>query len=258
MKKRKAFTLIELLVVVSIIALLISILLPALNQARENAKRVACSTNLHAIGQMLYLYAEANENCIPPQWTGYEVSGGVTIPKEDYSPFPLMSGGGSDTSLQYRAYHYNYPDKPLQLGKLYAYGLLDNPLEVLYCHSTPVGGAHTGSFNPASYDQPGKPWHESWYFNGVRYGYGYFTHYIKKIDRLAQKPVVFDPIHTWAGLAHGHQGKPTGLNALFGDGHVKFNQDEEIFDEALWGGPTFLSDPPSLGYWYMIVDMLKP
>ncbi|MBN2211326.1 MAG: prepilin-type N-terminal cleavage/methylation domain-containing protein [Sedimentisphaerales bacterium] len=251
MKNRRGFTLIELLVVVSIIALLISILLPALNQARENAKRTACSTNLHAIGQMLYLYAEANNNCIPPQWLGTDSTTGD--PAEAYTKLP-----DGDTSYQFTAYHITYPDKPLQLGKLYATGILDNP-EVLYCHSRPVGGAHTGSFDWESYNQPGKPWNESWYYNRVRYGYSYYTHCIKKFDPLAQKPVVFDPVHVWESLAHGHNGIPTGLNALFGDGHVRFNQDEEIFADEYWDGLNgHMFSPAQLGTWYLIVSKLKP
>lgn len=53
---RKAFTLIELLVVVSIIALLIAILLPALSKARESANTAVCQSNLSSIGKAEYAY----------------------------------------------------------------------------------------------------------------------------------------------------------------------------------------------------------
>ncbi|MBN2210864.1 MAG: type II secretion system protein [Sedimentisphaerales bacterium] len=55
--KNTGFTLIELLVVVSIIALLVSILLPALSKAREQAKKTVCGTQLHQIGLAAYEYA---------------------------------------------------------------------------------------------------------------------------------------------------------------------------------------------------------
>ncbi len=57
-KTKPAFTLIELLVVISITALLISILLPALSRARESARRGKCLTNLRSVGQAFWQYAE--------------------------------------------------------------------------------------------------------------------------------------------------------------------------------------------------------
>jgi len=61
MKKHSGFTLIELLVVISIIALLVSILMPALSSARKQARTVVCLANLHQWGQMFYMYSEDND-----------------------------------------------------------------------------------------------------------------------------------------------------------------------------------------------------
>lgn len=64
-RKPRGFTLIELLVVVAIIALLISILLPSLSEAREQAKRAKCGANLRSIGQALVVCGNENKGYLP-------------------------------------------------------------------------------------------------------------------------------------------------------------------------------------------------
>jgi prepilin-type N-terminal cleavage/methylation domain-containing protein/prepilin-type processing-associated H-X9-DG protein len=69
---RKGFTLVELLVVIGIIALLISILLPALNKARDAATTVVCSSRLRQLMQGVLLYANDNKGVMPHQYQYYE------------------------------------------------------------------------------------------------------------------------------------------------------------------------------------------
>lgn len=69
-RKNAGFTLIELLVVISIIALLVSILLPSLQKAREQVKQVVCVSQLKQIGVASHTYTQIYKDRLPPAWTG--------------------------------------------------------------------------------------------------------------------------------------------------------------------------------------------
>ena len=84
--RKRAFTLIELLVVISIIAILISILLPALAKARELANRAVCMANVRGIIQSIVTYAQTNGGVFPC------TAGVVSAPGYDNAPCNSPAG----------------------------------------------------------------------------------------------------------------------------------------------------------------------
>jgi prepilin-type N-terminal cleavage/methylation domain-containing protein len=96
--QRRAFTLVELLVVISIIALLIGILLPALGAAREEARKVTSSTQLKGIHQNMVIFSQSNKGYYPGMTSsGVEVTTGNTQNLDS-----LPQGGGIGRTVRGR------------------------------------------------------------------------------------------------------------------------------------------------------------
>ncbi len=83
-QKANGFTLVELLVVIGIIALLISILLPALNRARAAAQAAKCLSNVRQISQGFYLYSSDNKGVICPSYNMQGTNPGAAYPLDGW------------------------------------------------------------------------------------------------------------------------------------------------------------------------------
>ena len=88
--RHAAFTLIELLVVIAIIALLVTLLMPSLRQAKELARQAVCASNLSNIGRGIAMYGTEYDAHLPLWWTH-----NTEAPRNPFSALVAYWGGGS-------------------------------------------------------------------------------------------------------------------------------------------------------------------
>ncbi len=160
-RKRAAFTLIELLVVISIIAILISILLPALAKARELANRAVCMANIRRIVQSMVTYAQSNEATFPTTavTTGWAYVNFPHRPDSNQSGSPLQFFVGQSAPEVVQQWYLpagnSFPDSLANLWLLVLQGYT-TPASFI-CPSDPL------AVGPSlEYDYYGSPPVETW------------------------------------------------------------------------------------------------
>ncbi|HPS52382.1 MAG TPA: type II secretion system protein [Phycisphaerae bacterium] len=189
----KGFTLIELLVVISIIALLVSIIMPSLGTARQLAQRVACSATLKGIGNAWAMYLDTNNRCMP-----YKDTDGESI---ELYPYEKDSG------------NYNI-----------MVAMKDYVGEGVFWKCPSIIGSENYQMYGSSYE------YVMTYMAGLMDDVGAEFFRINAEHFPDKIPIFYDAQSDAGEAAHASKQKPDGQNHMFNDSHVEYASWDDISD----------------------------
>jgi len=228
----RAFTLIELLVVVAIIAVLVALLLPAMSEAREMAKRSTCGSQLRQMGLGVEMYANESAGKFPGGFVGQGLGlcVGSAWGGSGVRPYPRTFG-----CLIYELYHSQHIS-----GKTFFCPSRQKsytPAQFEKDFANPGGYVDCDSYERIDYPLPGWDMAQPWRID------------ILRLDDLRGNAIIADVFcgsWSWSAhprlLAHPNWGfEPAGgWNVLYGDGGVSYVKMKG----------DFLNDNGSLGLWW--------
>ena len=261
------FTLVELLVVISIIALLLSILMPSLNKAREQAIRIVCASNMKTTGTSMCVYLDDYKGALPPDYMPPRASGTGQDAEDDFTKVfwqqklvPYTQNGKVFTCSNYEKY-FSKSFANL-VPKSYLYGQKNKDMNWYYWYCS--GTAPSFGYN-----------HRAFGCGGYAPGYGCYSRpsslnseagmrlpvlqvkmsqirnasnsilCLDNVSSFAIPPSGYTPLSRWREVYHPKRFLHNkGVNILYVDGHAEwktligpkcFEVDSLNQDDSSWG-----------------------